>query len=347
MQIVSFFNHKGGVGKTTMLFNTAIEMYRLGMRVLMVDLDAQANLTAISLTDDTLDGLFTPGATDQTVAHAFNPLVSGSGDVALPEAHVVRPNGVWLAAGDLALSSFEGIMPSAWTEALAGNERGFRVTSAPFRLIQELGEQVDADYAFVDLGPNVGALNRAVLLGSDYIIVPLAADLFSLRALPSVGGSLETWVRQWATALTVSPSGMAFNSPLGLPKTLGYVRQQFNIYRGEATRAFRHWIAQMPGAFHNGLLTPLANFRDGTGTDATLADPALARGADLGDLKNYHSLVPYAQTMRRAIFELEVDEVIFGDQHTKALASEEQFRALCDNILERTGQMTWNAEPVG
>jgi chromosome partitioning protein len=347
MQIISFFNHKGGVGKTTMLFNTAIEMYRLGMRVLMVDLDAQANLTAISLPDEALEQLFIPSATNQTVAHAFNPLVGGSGDIALPEAHVVRPGGVWLAAGDLALTNFEGIMPSAWTEALAGNERGFRVTSAPYRLIQQLGEQVEADYAFVDLGPNVGALNRAVLLGSDYIIVPLAADLFSIRALPSVGGSLETWVRQWATALTVCPPGLAFSIPLGLPKTLGYVRQQFNIYRGVATRAFRHWIELMPGAFHDGLMMPLSNFRDGTGTDATLADPALAHGADLGDLKNYHSLVPYAQTMRRAIFELDVDEVIFGDQHTKALASEEQFRALCDNILARTGQAVRNAEQVG
>lgn len=338
MQTIAFFNHKGGVGKTTMLFNTAIEMHRLGMRVLMVDYDAQANLTAISLPDNVLEVLFSPGAAGQTVAHSFAPLVSGSGDVTLPEAHVVRDGGVWLAAGDLGLTDFEGIMPSAWTEALAGNERGFRVTSAPYRLIQQLGKDVDADFAFVDLGPNVGALNRAVLLGSDYLIVPLAADLFSLRALPSVGGSLETWVRQWATALTVCPSGLSFDIPLGLPKTLGYVRQQFNIYRGEATRAFRHWIDQMPVAFHDGLLMPLANFLDGAGTDATLADPALAQGADLGDLKNYHSLVPYAQTMRRAIFELEVDEVIFGDQHTRALDSEEQFRALCDNILSRTGQ---------
>jgi cellulose biosynthesis protein BcsQ len=54
MKIIAFFNHKGGVGKTTMLFNTAVEMGRLGKRVLMVDLDAQANLTAISLHDEVL-----------------------------------------------------------------------------------------------------------------------------------------------------------------------------------------------------------------------------------------------------------------------------------------------------
>lgn len=57
---IAFFNHKGGVGKTTMLFNAAVEMGRLGKRVLMVDLDAQANLTAIALEDDVLNQLYPP-----------------------------------------------------------------------------------------------------------------------------------------------------------------------------------------------------------------------------------------------------------------------------------------------
>jgi chromosome partitioning protein len=247
---------------------------------------------------------------------------------------------------DLRVSDFEGITPGAWPEALAGFERGFRVTSAPYRLIQQLGDQVDADYAFVDLGPNVGALNRAVLLGSDYLIVPLAADLFSLRALPSVGGSLERWVREWTTAKAVrNPSNLPFPIPVGLPKVLGYVSQQFNIYRGAATQAFSNWIGQMPEAIENGLLGPLTQFDDGEGE--TLADPAESLGAELGELKNYHSLVPHAQTMRRAIFELESDKVIWGDQHKKALESEDQFRALCENIPARTGQQARNAEPVG
>jgi chromosome partitioning protein len=75
MKTIAFFNHKGGVGKTTMLFNSAVEMGRLGKRVLMVDLDAQANLTAISLPDTTLVELYKPEADALTVAHAFAPLV--------------------------------------------------------------------------------------------------------------------------------------------------------------------------------------------------------------------------------------------------------------------------------
>jgi chromosome partitioning protein len=332
---IAFFNHKGGVGKTTMLFNSAIEMGRLDRRVLMVDLDAQANLTAISLDDSVLDALYppAPAVSPATVAGAFAPLVSGAGDVATPAALEIRKDSVWLLPGDIQLSTFEAILPNAWTESLAGNERGFRVTSAAYRMIQEAAEEIEADYVFVDLGPNVGALNRAVLLGSDYLILPMASDLFSLRALPSVGQSLDTWIRQWRTAQTVAPS-LSFALPLGLPKVLGYVSQQFNIYRGEATQAFSNWIDQMPAAIQAGLLAPMAQHSDGAG--GTLAQPASDGDAKAGDLKNFHSLVPHAQTLRQAIFELQADDVIRGGQLTRARDSEDQFRDLCEEIMRRT-----------
>lgn len=333
---IAFFNHKGGVGKTTMLFNAAIEMGRMGHKVLMVDLDAQANLTAIALQDEVLDSLY-PGdgvVSSLTVAGAFAPLVSGAGDISTPSAQTVRNGNVWLLPGDIQLSTFEAILPSAWTEALAGNERGFRVTSAPYRMILEGAAEVDADYVFVDLGPNVGALNRAVLLGSDYLILPMASDLFSLRALPSVGQSVDTWVKQWKTAQSVAPA-LTFDLPPGYPKVLGYVSQQFNIYRGEATMAFSQWIDQIPAAIKNGLLDPLSVHSDGRG--GTLAQPASDGDASVGDLKNFHSLVPHAQTLRRAIFELQADAVIRGNQVTRVRESEEQFRDLCKEIIRRTG----------
>ena len=53
-----------------------------------------------------------------------------------------------------------------------------------------LATKVKADVVMVDVGPNVGALNRAVILGCDYFITPVAADLFSLRALTTVGRSV-------------------------------------------------------------------------------------------------------------------------------------------------------------
>jgi chromosome partitioning protein len=332
MDTIAFFNHKGGVGKTTMLFNVGIELGRLGKRVLMVDYDAQANLSAIALGDDVLEDLYAPGAKGMTVAHAFSPLVSAQGDVDPPPAIEIRDDEVWLIPGDINLSAFEDILPTAWPEAVSGRERGYRVTSAPYRLAQEAGEAVDAEYVLIDLGPNVGPLNRAVILGSDYLLVPIASDLFSLRALPSVGQSVRTWIREWQTALGQSPD-LPFPVQHGKPRLLGYVSQQFNIYRGEATQAFSNWIAQIPDQFEKGLVEPLREYSDGDG--GTLADPADSAGMKVGDLKNFHSLVPEAQNVRRAIFELTQNEVI-GNQLTRARDSEKEFRKLARAIIKRT-----------
>lgn len=334
MKSIAFFNHKGGVGKTTMLFNIAIEMGRLGKRVLLVDFDAQANLTAIALPDILLEALYAPDAEEATVAHAFAPLVSGAGDMSPPSPTQVRPDKVWLMPGDISLSQFEEILPSSWTEALAGQERGFRVTSAPYRMWTEMAESLDVDYVFVDLGPNVGPMNRAVLMGADYLVVPMASDLFSLRALPSVGQSLDTWIDQWNTAKAHPiASSLPFAIQPGRPKFLGYVSQQFNIYRGDPTQAFTNWISQTPALMERGLLSALRKHGDGAG--GTLADPAESSGPELGTLKNYHSLVPHAQSLRQAIFEMQADEVILGNQLRRARESEDDFRLLADGIIAR------------
>ena len=71
-----------------------------------------------------------------------------------------------------------------------------------------------------------------MIIGADYLVVPMASDLFSIRALPSVGKSLDTWVSQWETAKSVAPP-LRFEIPEGRPKFMGYVSQQFNIYRGD------------------------------------------------------------------------------------------------------------------
>ena len=87
MKIVSFFNHKGGVGKTTILFNTAFALGKQGKRVLLVDCDAQANLTALGLSEDTYQESITE---KRTIFSALAPLVSGSGDISPTVPYALR-----------------------------------------------------------------------------------------------------------------------------------------------------------------------------------------------------------------------------------------------------------------
>ena len=54
-KIISFFNHKGGVGKTTLAYNVAWSLAEKGKKVLMLDGDAQANLTEIAVDNEFLD----------------------------------------------------------------------------------------------------------------------------------------------------------------------------------------------------------------------------------------------------------------------------------------------------
>src|SRR5262249_50863163 len=151
-----------------------------------------------------------------TIWNAVSPLVTGAGDLDVPRPQQIR-RGAWLLPGDIRLSNFEAILPVGWTEALAGEARGFRATSALHRLFVELRRQTDAEFIFVDLGPNVGALNRTALIASDGFVVPLSPDLFSLMALPSVGNSLREWNRQWRTAQTNKPTDLDFELPEGEP----------------------------------------------------------------------------------------------------------------------------------
>ncbi len=57
--------------------------------------------------------------------------------------------------------------------------------------------EVNADVVFLDMGSNLGAINRSALLASDHLVVPFAADLFALQALRNLGPTVREWRRAW------------------------------------------------------------------------------------------------------------------------------------------------------
>lgn len=322
MKVVCFFNHKGGVGKTTIVMNTAIALAAKGLRVVILDADAQANLTALALDADRMEELV---QSNKTIWATVAPLVSGAGDFVALAPEQVRDH-VWVLPGDIRLSNFEAICPTGWTESLAGEERGFRVSAAIHRLCQSFDELVGADFVLVDLGPNVGALNRTALLAADGFVVPVAPDLFSVLAMPSVGQSIRAWVTQWKTALTNKPAGLNFGLPKGSPRPLGYVSQQFSVYRKKASAAYQQWLDRLPEAYTTGIVEPLAS----------VGIPAPGGEHQIASLPNFYSLVPIAQEANKAIFELSGTEAR-GAQFTKAQETTEVFGSIAQAIVDRLG----------
>jgi chromosome partitioning protein len=322
MKIVAFFNHKGGVGKTTLLFNVAIALGELGNRVAIIDADAQTNVTVLALEEASYQNALDR---DSTIWSALSPLVSGAGDLRMVPAEQIREH-VWLLPGDIRVSHFEGICPNGWTEALAGQHRGFRVTSALFRLITQFGRELAVDVSLVDLGSNVNALNRSALIAADGFVVPLAPDLFSVMALPSVGQSLQAWISQWHTACGNTPPELDVDLPVGGPTPFGYVTQQFSTYRKTPANAFKQWLERVPDAYEEGIIKPLA-----------AAEVRIPTGeAYLGALKNFGALIPTAQEANKALFELSGREA-YGAQFKAAQESKALFASMGTSILQKLG----------
>lgn len=328
MRTIAFYNHKGGVGKTTLLFNLGLALQQQGKKVLFVDGDAQANLTSISLGDEDIEAVYQEA---RTVYHGLAPLVEGSGDVTAVEPLQIR-DGAWVLPGHIKLSVFEEIAPEGWTSALAGNPRGFRVSTAIGRLMDVVGQEVGADYVLLDLGPNVGALNRAALLAADGFVIPMAPDLFSLMALPSVGESVSRWTEEWQIARGSASRrslDLGFELFEGRPSPLGYISQQFAVYRQRPAEAYRRWISQIPEQYVTGVVEAL--------TAAGISCPS--GDGKVGEVRNLSSLIPMAQENRSAVFELTGSEAR-GAQFTRAQDTLELFTELANAVLSRLDEVT-------
>lgn len=106
MKTIAFFNNKGGVGKTSLVYHLAWMYADQGLRVVAADLDPQANLTSMFLDEDRLEEIWTEESHRLTVYGALRPLLEGTGDIADPHTEGISVN-LALLIGDLALSASE------------------------------------------------------------------------------------------------------------------------------------------------------------------------------------------------------------------------------------------------
>jgi len=241
--VLTFFNNKGGVGKTSLVYHVAWMLSELGHRVLVADLDPQANLTAAFLEEDVLAGLWDQQGSggSNTVYQCIRPLTE-VGDIREPCLQKMSGH-LALLPGDLALSGFEENLSSEWPNSLgSGNlHRPFRVLTAFWQVLQMGAVSCDAEIVLVDVGPSLGAINRSALIATDFIVVPLAADLFSLQGLRNLGPTLRRWREEWHKRVD-NWKTPAFPLPRGRMSPIGYVVQQHGVRLNRPTAAFDRWL---------------------------------------------------------------------------------------------------------
>lgn len=330
--VVAFFNNKGGVGKTSLVYHLAWMYAEQHRRVVAVDLDPQANLTAAFLAEERLEQLWPTSGTGPTVYGSIAPLLRGTGDIsAAPLEHV--DDLLTLVPGDLALSRFEDELSQQWPDCMDGKERAFRVISAFFRLIEDAAAQHQADIVLADVGPNLGAINRAALVAANHVVIPLAPDLFSVQGLRNLGPTLRDWRTQWHERLTKNPDP-ALPLPRGDMHPLGYVLLQHGVRLGSPVKAYQRWMARIPRVYANDVL----------GIDAPPSDSIDDDEHCLAQLRHYRSLMPIAQEAHKPVFALKPADGAFGGHQLAAQRAYQDFASLAKTI---EAKMEVSALPVG
>jgi cellulose biosynthesis protein BcsQ len=301
---VVLFNHKGGVGKTTLTVNIARALVDAGKRVLMVDTDPQCSLSSFFLEEKYLDKMLDQSEADDgnTVWSALKPVSEGTG-LARPITSVKISERLFLAVGDIRLSNYENSLADSWSLCLGRNRRGYNVTAALSKVVDHLVAATKADYVFFDAGPNIGPLNRALLLDCTHFIVPAACDLFSTRAIKTLGFALSEWVATWERVQEMAPE----NSPVlaGRPKLLGYIPQGFRVYRGEMAKAPFSRLINLEDRVVEFVWKPLQE---------AMGLPVAERPSNLrlGEVKYFGTLVTTAQNQGLPLW-----EVTGGDARAK------------------------------
>ena len=162
-KIIAVLNHKGGVGKTTTTINLAAALQQKKKRVLLIDMDGQANLTescGLSIEEE------------QTVYGAMK------GEYPLPLVEL--NNGL-------------AIVPSCLDLSAAESEPGRELILKG--LIAKLLDSRKFDYILIDCPPSLGLLTLNALTAADFLIIPVQAQFLAMRGMAKITNVVEI-VRQ-------------------------------------------------------------------------------------------------------------------------------------------------------
>ena len=331
--VLTFFNNKGGVGKTSLIYHLAWMYSSLDKKVIIADLDPQANLTAAFLTEERIEQLWEKQELGSTIYHCVKPLTEVS-DIVEPVLQKIKPN-LSLIPGDVKLSGFEDVLSSEWPNSMSDNNlyRPMRMLSSFWQVMQMGAKQINADIILVDIGPNLGAINRSVLIATNFVVIPLGADLFSLQGLKNLGPTLDSWKNLWEKRLDNWQGSREcrnytdFELPKGKMQVIGYLCQQHGVRLARPVKAYEKWVNRIPKVYREAVLNQ--------------NNPESLRQADdpycLATIKHYRSLIPMGQEHRKPIFRLTAADGAIGSHANAVQDARDDFKTLAKKIAEKMG----------
>lgn len=255
-KIITFFNHKGGVGKTTQLFTVAWSLANKGKKVLMVDADSQCNLSTISLGEEKFEEHYEKFPLDN-IKSAVDPAFEARPSLvqAINCPQIDEHGNLFLLPGSFDISLTE----TQLSVAINFNVTFLTMTNLPgafYSLIHKCAEKYNIDYVFIDLNPGLSALNQTLLFSSNYFIIPCGVDYFSKQAIKSLSKVLPNWA-MWNEKAKSHFKESVYPLPDFKTKFLGYTVNNYNIRSKKPTQRVQSVIDELDIVINGSLVSEL------------------------------------------------------------------------------------------
>jgi cellulose biosynthesis protein BcsQ len=309
-KIITLFNHKGGVSKTTTAFNLGWMLARKGSRVLVVDCDPQCNLTGMILGFDHQESATSiegdRGGDPLNIRDALAPAFESRPALIKAVQCVAVPGNdqMFLLPGHIGLAEYEVTLGIA--QELSGSLVTLRnLPGAMHYAIGATAIRYKIDLVLVDMSPSLGPLNQNLLTTSDFFIIPMHPDFFSIMAIKSLSSVIPKW-KSWSDAAKDLPllKEAEYPFPSVSQKFLGYVIQKYRPRGGSApSKAFQQWIDQveqdvgqtlLPVLRRSGMMLP----------DRTYRAAGFAPQEPLLQMPDFNALIARSQEHQVPVFEL-------------------------------------------
>lgn len=273
-KIITIFNNKGGVGKTTLTYHLAHALGEIGKKVLLVDLDPQCNLTIVSTNMEDIheiwkeedsfiddfaakrnsinnDDFMEFNLHTRSIHYLLKPTEDGTAELdALPPPLAIGEN-VDLIPGRLTLHLFEAKIAERWSGVYQGDPLAIRTATRIRVISQEYAAQRGYDIVIFDTSPSLGALNRHLLSLADGFLIPCSPDLFSVYGIRNIGDALKVWQKQFESIFHFISDQKRANFPESFVKFMGYTlynARRYSNYENNLNlaRAHRNYAEQIP-----------------------------------------------------------------------------------------------------
>ena len=259
MKLISVFNNKGGVGKTTLTFHLAHALSELGHKTLMIDLDPQCNLTILCLPEEyihriwqdedayiddfrssrnksTIEQFDALTQATRTIHFLLKPTEDGVTDVELLAKPHPLGNKLDLIPGRLSMHLYEDKISGRWSDVYQGDPLAIRTITRIREIAQEYAMKYGYEYVVVDTSPSLGTLNKVIISTADGFLIPCMPDLFSLYGIKNIGNALGIWEKQFRTIYNLLSNEKRKAFPPDFVRLLGFTIFNAKKYSGEKNR---------------------------------------------------------------------------------------------------------------